>query len=104
MDPVAGDTYTRPSLSCDVSRVLLFRTFDDACGAARVLGGRLDAPEDLVRESLLGERTETVHRSLMRGADLRGEPAKLGEVSRAFVHLALPALRVNTEQFAQVSL
>jgi hypothetical protein len=40
----------------------------------------------------------------MRGADLRGEPSKLGEVSRALVHLALPTLRVNTEQFHQIRL
>jgi hypothetical protein len=40
----------------------------------------------------------------MGGADLRGEPSKLGEVSRALMHLALPALRVNTEQLAKVSL
>ena len=50
------------------------------------------------------ERTKPVHGTLMRGADLRGEPSKLGEVSRAFVHLALPALRVNTEQLVKVSL
>jgi hypothetical protein len=40
----------------------------------------------------------------MGGTDLRGEPGKLGEVSRAFVHLALPALRVNTEHLDEVSL
>jgi hypothetical protein len=56
------------------------------------------------RERALGERTKTVHGTLMSGTDLCGEPSKLGEVSRALVHLALPALRVNTEQFAQVSL
>ena len=50
------------------------------------------------------EHTKTVHGTLMSGTDLRGEPSKLGEVSRAFVHLALPALRVNTEQLVKVSL
>jgi hypothetical protein len=40
----------------------------------------------------------------MRGTDLRREPSKLGEMSRALVHLALPALRVDTEQLVKVSL
>ena len=50
MDAEVRDTDTRPSLSYDVSGVLLFRPFDDAFAAARVLGGRLDAPEDLACE------------------------------------------------------
>ena len=103
LDPVVGDTYTRPSLSCDVSGALLFRPFDNACGVAGVLGKRLDAPEDLVRESsFLGEGAKSVHGALVCRGDLCRESRELSEVRRALMHLALPTKWVNGEQLVKI--